>query len=236
MNAEMVMKQQNAWFGFALVLGLAACSGDGVSGQKDNLERSDDYAPCAEKACGDVCQVCDPDDADCVETAELKTCDAEGQCVPASEAATCGAPNDDHQPCADKSCGDTCQVCAPTDPECVEDAALKACNADGQCVPHADDLCEGPGGYEPCAGKAPGDQCTVCDPADAECVETDEVKVCSDSGQCSALTENPGEYDPCADKAPGDLCTVCDPTDADCAETAELKVCDEDGQCRPSAE
>jgi hypothetical protein len=41
--------------------------------------------------------------------------------------------------------------------------------------------------YEPCAGKACGDSCTVCDPADPDCVETDVLKFCQPDGACSPL-------------------------------------------------
>ncbi len=40
--------------------------------------------------------------------------------------------------------------------------------------------------YQPCAGKACGDGCSVCPPGDADCVETAVVKVCDDAGTCSA--------------------------------------------------
>lgn len=39
------------------------------------------YDPCAGKSCGDSCNICAPDDADCVETAMMKYCDAAGKCV-----------------------------------------------------------------------------------------------------------------------------------------------------------
>ena len=47
------------------------------------------YAPCGGKACGDACSLCAPDDSNCVETADLKACDAAGQCrsgIPVCEA------------------------------------------------------------------------------------------------------------------------------------------------------
>ena len=46
-----------------------------------------DYDPCAGKSCGEQCSVCPPDDADCVETAVVKQCNAAGEC--SAEAATC---------------------------------------------------------------------------------------------------------------------------------------------------
>ncbi len=38
------------------------------------------YDPCGGKSCGDPCSICAPGDADCVETAVLKVCDAIGRC------------------------------------------------------------------------------------------------------------------------------------------------------------
>lgn len=46
------------------------------------------YSPCAGKACGEPCTQCAPGDADCFETAVLKTCDANGACTPGQ--AQCG--------------------------------------------------------------------------------------------------------------------------------------------------
>lgn len=49
-----------------LALGLAACNG---------------YAPCDDKACGEVCTVCPPGDPDCVEVPGRKACDTRGECI-----------------------------------------------------------------------------------------------------------------------------------------------------------
>jgi hypothetical protein len=46
-----------------------------------------------------------------------------------------------YDPCAGKACGDTCSLCAPDDPDCMETAEVKACNADGACVSETGDLC-----------------------------------------------------------------------------------------------
>lgn len=50
--------------------------------------------------------------------------------------------------------------------------------------------------YDPCAGKACGDPCTICSPDDADCVETMVVKACDASGECT--TETPA----CGDEVP----------------------------------
>jgi hypothetical protein len=38
------------------------------------------YDPCAGKRCGDDCKICPPTDTTCMETMELKQCNAEGKC------------------------------------------------------------------------------------------------------------------------------------------------------------
>jgi hypothetical protein len=40
----------------------------------------EDYDPCEDKEVGEECSMCAPDDDDCVETQEIKVCDAEGAC------------------------------------------------------------------------------------------------------------------------------------------------------------
>lgn len=93
------------------------------------------YDPCGGKACGESCRICDPSDRDCVETAVIKACDADGRCVaglPVCDAEDGGAAYD---PCGGKQCGDTCRVCRPGDASCVETAVIKECSADGRCLP-----------------------------------------------------------------------------------------------------
>ena len=41
----------------------------------------------------------------------------------------------EYKPCAGKVCGDTCQICNPADPDCVETAVVKYCQADSSCAP-----------------------------------------------------------------------------------------------------
>lgn len=63
-----------------------ACStGDAGGDATDSPEET--YDPCAGKACGEGCSVCPPDDGDCVETAVVKSCDADGKC--SATAPTC---------------------------------------------------------------------------------------------------------------------------------------------------
>ena len=84
------------------------------------------HAPCSGKQTGDACTVCAPGDATCVETMELKACNASGVCT----SQTSPPPYD---PCAGKKPGDACTLCDPTDSTCVETMVLKACDAAGTC-------------------------------------------------------------------------------------------------------
>ncbi|MBU0504494.1 hypothetical protein KJ708_00755, partial [bacterium] len=40
-----------------------------------------DYDPCANKVCGDLCNICPPNNPDCVESAGIKQCDQNNECV-----------------------------------------------------------------------------------------------------------------------------------------------------------
>jgi len=46
--------------------------------------------------------------------------------------------------------------------------------------------CGGDEEYAPCGELLCGDECQLCDPADPNCVETDDVKRCDTEGVCSA--------------------------------------------------
>lgn len=151
------------------------CEGeDGDSG-------GDQYAPCADRQCGDVCTLCDPADMDCVEPTVINVCDPQGACVMETEEPLC----EPYDSCADKVCGDPCTQCDPADPDCDETAQEKACNLYGSCVVDiGESLCEP---YEPCAGMMCGDPCTQCDPADPQCTQTGEEKACDPMGMCVSL-------------------------------------------------
>ena len=227
---------------------LLACSGavtspdDGTSDEAESELRA--ARACAGKACGDACSLCNGR-PNCFETAVLKQCNERGRC--SSRPAVCGGAVDagpaPYQPCGGKSCGDTCQICPPGDPNCFETAVVKFCHADGACSasPPACIPPPPPPPYDACGGKACGDLCTLCDPADPNCFETAVVKQCDARGACSAtppvcgaVDAGPAPYDPCAGKACGASCTLCDPSDPNCFETAVLKQCNGAGKCTAS--
>lgn len=92
------------------------------------------YEPCGGKSCGDLCSICPPWDATCLETAVLKFCHSGGECLATPPACIPPPPPPPYDPCAGKACGDGCSICNPLDPDCFETAVLKQCNAAGQCV------------------------------------------------------------------------------------------------------
>jgi hypothetical protein len=61
-----------------------------------------------------------------------------------------------YDPCAGKSCGDTCTLCAPGDSNCSEAAILKSCDLNGNCVP-APVSCLIPNPYSACLDVADPD-------------------------------------------------------------------------------
>jgi hypothetical protein len=48
---------------------------------------------------------------------------------PSGDTPTAGA----YDPCAGKKAGDSCTICPPGDPNCMETMELKVCSADGKC-------------------------------------------------------------------------------------------------------
>jgi len=122
------------------------------------------YDPCASKACGDTCTLCEPGVAGCVETANLKGCDPTGQCV--SWTSTLCTPS--IASCAGAPCGQECVVeppCRTATPPCMAPSRMGLCDGDGGCETR---LPAGPGFCAPrspawgCQGKACGDSCGWC--------------------------------------------------------------------------
>ena len=181
------------------------------------------YDPCGGKVCGDNCSLCDPNDTNCLETLELKSCNEAGSCEPVTP--VCEV----YDPCGGKVCGDNCSLCDPNDTNCLETLELKSCNEAGSCEP-VTPVCEV---YDPCGGKVCGDPCTICEQGDPACFETAVPKFCNTAGVCSMELPTCDEYVPCGGKVCGEPCTICDPLDATCSETEVLKYCNVEGSCAP---
>lgn len=186
---------------------------DGSTGNsEDDLSAS--KAACQGKSCGDTCTICNGKPGcvetavlkQCNEhgrcSSKPAVCALDGGPAPDSgvldggpapdSGALDGGPAPDsgaldggaYEPCAGKTCGLTCTLCAPWDVNCVETAVLKFCHSDGKCHDYPP-ACIPPPPYYPCAGKACGATCTICDPRDPTCVETAVVKECQSDGSCA---------------------------------------------------
>ena len=196
-----------------------ACDSDLDIGNSGNSIQPD--PGCVDAACGDECNICDPADAGCQETAVLKQCNSQLKCV--AEVASCGGGtagsggggNDggcdyggkhyDEGDSFDST--DGCNTCGCTetgDVVCTQMACADGCDYNGEHYEYGETFdsidgcntcsCSEDGVactemacvYDPCAGLSCGDECTICDPADPDCAETTVIKVCNESGICSA--------------------------------------------------
>jgi hypothetical protein len=166
----------------------------------------------SEPACGQQCKtVNDCPVVDCAPCpgggSNCPTVDCvNGQCVFSGG----GCP----EPCAGKSCGDSCSTC--TGPDCPPVA--EACNANGQCTT------ETPSCGLQCktANDCPVADCAPCPGGGGTCPTADCV-----NGQC--IYSGGGCDDPCLGKSCGESCTSC--TGPGCPPVAE--ACDASGQCVP---
>jgi hypothetical protein len=142
-----------------------------------------------------------------------------------------------------RACSDA-EECSDLDPaaQCGGEAGATVCLA--ACV---GDGCTTDVPYDPCAGKACGDDCRRCAPNDATCYETEEPKSCDEEGRCgepyNAICDTgcvgdectpSAPYDACVGKACGEDCRLCAPDDATCDETLEPKNCNQEGRCDDS--
>lgn len=96
------------------------------------------------------------------------------------------SPDEQEASCIGKTCGDPCETCQEGNLTCSFGSVLRSCDRMGRCVPKP--VCGEPlaGPYDPCAGKACGDPCTLCAPDDPDCVETAVIKACDPAGTCVA--------------------------------------------------
>jgi hypothetical protein len=143
-------------------------------------------------------------------------------------------------PCAGKACGDTCRLCDPADPGCIETDVVKFCQADGSCSPLQPScetvFCGGIAGI-PCpgAGTCVDDPSDDCDPKNggADCggvCTCDALGLCvapahwdsspgvcgcvGATGSCGGNTCGPNEY--CCNAS----CGICAPFGAACIQIA----------------
>jgi len=141
------------------------------------------YNPCEGKKAGDICTLCSPLDKRCIETKELKTCDANGRCTSGrsrpSPGATCTAGTPDYTETIEH-CG---KPFVPFSCSCGQGTATWQCQV---AMPPRCTTTSLPAEYNPCEGKKRGASCTVCAPFAKGCFETQELKACDAAGQCVA--------------------------------------------------
>ena len=127
-------------------------------------------------------------------------CSGSWQPVPGSDA--CGG----YQPCAGKSCGDSCAVCDPADPNCVETADVKACDPSGECVSAGGVECPQPQSCELSGANTCGAGQVCC--ALGRC-----GPVVQDEGVCEAADPATGQCEPCECASRPGGCPVCNSPD-----------------------
>lgn len=141
-----------------------------------------------------------------------------------------GCGKEPYEPCAGRSCGAACTVCAPDDAGCAETAVLKACDPSGSCVPSGSFACAT---ADPCSGKACGAECTIdppCRSYNLPCGMPSVLGHCDAGGACTQDAVSCGRTgDQCAGKPCGTGCAPWCGT-GPCM-TLVATVCDGHGQC-----
>lgn len=130
-----------------------------------------------------------------------------------------------YNPCDNKLCGESCALCDPADPDCVESQIMRFCDANGACA----DMfprCDAPVECTSDADCPQIDACPPCPEGGTSC----PTSVCM-NGQCDVAWPGCGNYDPCVGKLCGEGCSVCDPADPNCAQPAVMMYCDQTGAC-----
>jgi hypothetical protein len=128
--------------------------------------------PCVGKACGDTCTRPCPAGQEC--PAVLGYCGENGTCTlayPVCSTGTCQLDSDCPAP------PPSCQLCPDNSSVCT----VATC-VNGQCA-YAVPGCPN---YSPCAGKACGDACSPCDPADPACIVPAVLMYCNANLGCQA--------------------------------------------------
>lgn len=211
--------------------GQTSGGGDGSDGGG-----SDPWDPCGPEDCGRTCSLCDPNDPDCVETAELKVCDGEGRCVSDTGAITCD-PVDPPSRCELKPDPGPCEAAFPGwyfDPDTgtCEEFIWGGC--DGtlpfETLESCQASCEDGPIPSPCAGAACGTPCSLCGqdgttPAGQSCQEP-SGGVCDGEGQCVSGDILCQEPEACGPNSCGDSCEICE--QGQCS----AGVCDSEGACQ----
>lgn len=126
------------------------------------------YDPCAGKACGDTCTLCAPNDPECSETAEVKSCDANGTCTGGAVqcGGTCTYDGNTYTAGQTFPATDGCNTCTCLDDGSVActEIACQQCGGIAQIPCNAGSYCNWPDGS--CGGD---DGLGVCAPIPEAC-------------------------------------------------------------------
>lgn len=175
------------WKSLALCLFVTACGGDVSSDARDvdagaeagvpdaEPEAAQPVDPCADVPCGGPCATCSA--RECFKG----LCNEQGEClpgIPILQCPECDTDADCPQP------PPTCFTC----PDGVKTWCPQQVCDSNQCVEVVPDCGPSPG-YQPCKDVCP--VCSLCDPADPDCVEPPGTRHCQTDGTCT-----PG-YVPC---------------------------------------
>lgn len=138
---------RNTLCSLVLPLLLIACGGvtDDVERTGSGLTEDAQWAPCEDSICGEPCEVCAPDDDECLEPGATMYCNDAEECVAGSPEQICGGQDVDggtvdpddppSEPCELLECGDPCDPCEGQGPDCIAPGATTYCDAHGACVP-----------------------------------------------------------------------------------------------------
>ncbi|MDP6942924.1 MAG: hypothetical protein QF464_02145, partial [Myxococcota bacterium] len=167
------------------------------------------YDPCHGLACGDLCDLCDPNDEDCLSIGAITTCDADGDCKPQDASVD---PCEVTPTCSDDDCGPMPGMPNYTCPDGVTIGGPGPCElqASGACgwtivqCPEDEDTCTPGESFE----HADGCNNCICGDsglkAEANC--TKMACVCSGPADCTAGYFCDFPYDSCGAWGNGGVC------------------------------
>jgi hypothetical protein len=182
--------------------GTSGTSGAGAGGSGGSVALPD----CDERTIGSDCTIVDhqPTPECCEGNVHLVcrpiTCSGTdpaicpGMFEEAVQSGMCGG----YVPCAGKACGESCDVCDPTDPECAQGDALFTCNSSGTCV----------------VGMA---ECPVPEMCELEAANTCRAgKACCAVGRCGPIENGQGICEPADPETGGCIRCACETEPGGC--------------------
>jgi hypothetical protein len=177
------------------------------------------YDPCANRACGTTCAVCDPNDPTCAADAVITYCDAGGNCAPSFPMCQ---PNECETSMDCPILDIACPTCSDGSTACPTSECVS-----GQCITSyptcPDQMCMT--AAECPVSAAP---CTLCKDGTTVCPWSDCV-----NGVCTGGIDSCSDTSPCEGKVCGDACTPCVGTNCDAAAAPIMAAsyCDENLEC-----